>query len=128
MNAHCGERLLHLLGIALLSAIALPAAATLQTIEQAYELTRNQVVLPSEPEGRLSVRPCPKCQTVVLQVTPETQWFSAPRTDMTTQEEMLAAFRAAAVQPATLIYVYYEPRTKRVKRIVLDPRPGVPQP
>ena len=37
---------------ALLLGIAVPAAATLRTIEQAYELTRNQVQLPASPRAR----------------------------------------------------------------------------
>ena len=36
---------------ALLLGAALPAGATLRTIEQAYELTRSQVQLPGKPEG-----------------------------------------------------------------------------
>jgi hypothetical protein len=33
---------------------------------------------------------------------------------------VLAAFRASAAIPGTLVYVYYEPQTRRVKRVVLD--------
>jgi hypothetical protein len=58
---------------------------------------------------------------VVLQVTAATAWFDRPGTRQPAgQSAVLAAFRASAANPATLVYVYYEPQTRRVKRIVLD--------
>jgi hypothetical protein len=98
-----------------------PANATLRTIEQAYELTREQVQLPGRPDGNLTVRPCATCRPVTLRVTAGTAWFASPGTRQPAgQEAVLAAFRAAAGQPGTLVYVYYEPQTGRVKRVVLD--------
>jgi hypothetical protein len=113
----------------LLSFVSLPAAATLRTIEEAYELTRSQVQLPDKPEGGLTVRPCPTCKFVVLRVTAATGWFIGPDTVMPAgQPAVLAAFKASATNPRTLIYIYYEPQTQRVKRIVLDvPAPVVPR-
>jgi len=106
---------------ALLLGAALPAGATLRTIEQAYELTRSQVQLPGRAEGALTVRPCADCRPVVLRVTSATAWFDRPGTQQAAgQSVVLAAFRAAAARPGTLVYVYYEPQTRRVKRIVLD--------
>jgi len=100
---------------------ALPAGASLGTIEQAYELSRRDVQLPGRPEGNLTVRPCPTCKTVQLRVTAATGWFIAPQTRKAAgQPALLAAYKAAAANPATLVYVYYEPQTRRVKRIVLD--------
>jgi len=114
-------------GIALaflgLAGLASPALATLQTIEQAYELTRDQVQLPSD-----AVRPCRKCSMVVLKVTPDTRWFTAPGSHAVPRQELLAAFRQASLEPATLIYVYYEPQTKQVKRVVLDRRTPAARP
>jgi hypothetical protein len=105
----------------LLLGAALPAAATLRAIEQAYELTRNQVQLPGKPEGALTVRPCPECRPVALRATSATTWFSRPGTrDPAGHAAVLAAFRASAAIPGTLVYVYYEPQTRRVKRVVLD--------
>lgn len=111
---------------ALLLGAALPAGATLRTIEQAYELTRRQVQLPGQPEGTLTVRPCAECRPVVLRVTAATAWFDRPGTRQPAgQSAVLAAFSASATNPAALVYVYYEPQTRRVKRIVLDvPAPG----
>ncbi|MEQ1801314.1 MAG: hypothetical protein ABL989_05290 [Gammaproteobacteria bacterium] len=104
----------------------LAANATLRTIEQAYELTRAQVQLPGKADGNLTVRPCPDCRPVLLRVTPATAWFSRPGTRQPAgQAAVLAAFRASAANPGTLVYVYYEPQSRRVKRIVLDAPPAV---
>ena len=105
--------------------VSLPASATLRTIEQAYELTPGQVQLPETPEGPLTVHPCPTCRIVSLRVTTATAWFNGPGTvkaggPPAGQAAVLEAFRAAASNPQTLVYVYYEPQTRRVKRIVLD--------
>ena len=100
---------------------SVPAGATLRTIEQAYELTHNQIQLPSGPEGTLTVRPCATCRLVLLRVTTATAWFAAPRSrQANSQSTVLAAFHGAATNPRALVYVYYEPQTLRVKRIVLD--------
>jgi hypothetical protein len=107
--------------LALLLSTALPAGAALRTIEQAYELTRSQVQLPGRPEGSLTVRPCPTCRPVLLRVTTGTAWFASPGSrEPSGQAVVLAAFKAAGGDPRTLVYVYYEPQTRRVKRIVLD--------
>jgi hypothetical protein len=96
-------------------------SATLGVIEQAYELNRSQVQLPTTPEGGLAVRPCPGCRPVVLRVNTATSWFSSPGTRQPAgQAAVLAAFRVAANNPNTLVYVYYDPQTLRVKRVVLD--------
>ena len=115
------------LSLLLLITVSLPAAATLRTIEQAYELTRSQVQLPGTPEGGMTVRPCPTCPPVTLRVTTATAWFNGPGTRQPAgQAAVLAAFRTAATNPKTLVYVFYEPQTRRVKRIVLDaPAPAV---
>lgn len=116
-----------MLGAFLVLGASLPASATLRTIEQAYELSQSQVQLPTAPEGGLTVRPCPTCRPVTLRVTTGTAWFNGPGTRQPAgQAAVLAAFRAAATDPRTLICVYYEPQTRRVNRIVLDaPAPVV---
>lgn len=110
---------------ALLAALLLGAAphasAALGTIEQAYELTRSQVQLPGRPDGTLTLRPCPDCRFVALRTTAATAWFTEPGARQPAgHAAVLAAFRAAATNPATLVYVYYEPQTLRVRRVVLD--------
>jgi len=109
--------------------ISLPALATLRTIEQAYELTPGQVQLPAASTGGLTVRLCATCSPVVLRVTEATEWFSAPREQPPAgQAAVLAALAAAGNSAGTRIYVYYEPQTLRVNRIVLDVPGGVTSP
>jgi hypothetical protein len=113
----------------LLLGVSPPASATLRTIEEAYELKRNQVQLPGASVGGLTVRLCTTCSPIVLRVTEATQWFSAPREQPPAgQAAVLAAFAAAANNPGLFVYVYYEPQTLRVKRIVLDVPGGAVQP
>ena len=117
-----------LAGTALLGlCFAQPAGAALGVIEQAYELTRNQVQLPASAEGGLTVRPCPTCRPLSLRVSAATTWFDRPGTRQPAgQAAVLEAFRASATNPKTLVYVYYEPQTRRVKRVVLD-APAAPR-
>ena len=112
----------------LLLAISLPAAATLRTIEQAYELAPGQLQLPGTASGQLTAHPCATCRPVNLRVTAATSWFVGAGTKLAAgQAAVLAALRAATGNPGTLVYVYYEPQTRRVKRIVLDaPPPALP--
>jgi hypothetical protein len=123
------KRLVLALPVLLLLGVSLPAAATLRTIEEAYELTRSQVQLPGSSTGGLTVRRCPACSPVVLRVTEATRWFSAPREQPPAgQATVLAAFAAAGNKPGVFVYVYYEPQTLRVNRIVLDvPGGAAPQ-
>jgi hypothetical protein len=110
-----------------LAGLVSSAGASLVTIERAYELTRDQVQLPGRSTGSLTVRACATCRPVLLQVTANTTWFSAPGTRQPAgQAAVIEAFKASAGNPATLVYIYYEPQTRRVNRIVLD-APGAKQ-
>jgi len=123
------KQLVRSLPLLLLLGISLPSAATLRAIEQAYELTRTQVSLPEAAHGGLTVRLCTACRPLVLQVTEATAWFSVPGEHQPAgQAAVLAAFKAAGNNPDLLVYVYYEPQTLRVRRIVLDTRSGASRP
>lgn len=105
----------------LLLALASPSLAVLRDIEQAYEVAPSAVRVPTVSEGNLTLFPCPQCPPVSLRVTSATAWFAAvPPSRSTSQDEFLKMLRAAATNRRTLIYVYYEPRTRRVTRVVLD--------
>lgn len=109
----------------LLACLAVPAGATLEVVEQAFELRGQAVQLPDVAEAPLRVLPCPDCKPTVLRVTTATGWFlGAGSRQARSQAEVLDVFRAVASRPATLVYVYYEPATLRVTRIVVDPRDG----
>lgn len=111
--------------VLLVAAFSAPAHATMRTIEQAYELTRSQVRLPKAVIGGLTIRLCPECSPVVLRVTAATGWFSAPDgREADGQAAVQKAWEAAGRESRLLVYVYYEPGTKHVNRIVLDVPPA----
>lgn len=100
-----------------------PAGATLQVVEQAFELRANEVALPDVAEAPLTVRTCPDCKATVLRVTGDTRWFvGAGSRQAQSQAAVLDVFRQVAARRGTLVYLYYEPVTRRVTRIVIDPR------
>jgi hypothetical protein len=95
--------------------------AALREIEQAFELTPAQVQLPSRAEAQLTIRPCATCRVVALQVTAATQWYAGMDEQQPAgQARTLEIYRTAGSDPQTLVHVYYEAQTLRVKRIVLD--------
>ncbi len=125
MNVTLQARWARLSAALLLNCLALPAGAALEVVEQAFELRAQAVQLPDVAEGFLSVRSCPDCQPTKLHVTAATGWFlGAGSRQARSQAEVLDVFRVVASRPATLVYVYYEPATLRVTRIVVDPRDG----
>lgn len=100
-----------------------PAGATLQVVEQAFELRAQQVALPDVAEAPLTVRTCPDCKATVLRVTGGTQWFvGAGSRQAQSQAAVMEVFRQVAPSSRTLVYVYYEPGSGQVTRIVVDPR------
>jgi hypothetical protein len=101
--------------------VAAPVSATLVAIEEAYELYATQLTLPARPDAQLTIRRCRDCRVVALRVTPRTAWFLHPDLSRPqSQAAVLAAFKPAATNADTMVYVYYEPRTRRVTRIVVD--------
>lgn len=99
--------------------------AAIRQIEQAFELTPQQLQLPSRPDAQLTIRPCANCRVVALRVTAATQWYAAMDEQQPAgQARVLEIYRTASSDPQTLVHVYYEAQTLRVKRIVLDLRRG----
>lgn len=118
------------IGLLVLLAIWLPAGqAAIGQIEQAFELGPGQLQLPTRPDAQLTVRPCANCRVVALQVTAATLWHAGMAEQQPAgQAAVLEIYRKASSDPRTLIHVYYEPRTLRVKRIVLDlPQGAIPR-
>lgn len=110
-----------LLGLALAAA---PAMATLKAVEEAYELLLAQVQLPDTPDGAITVRSCATCKPIApLRVSARTTWHGSPGSPAIPQAEALKIARAGAAAPSAMIYLYYDPATRLVHRVVLD-RPG----
>jgi hypothetical protein len=115
------------IGLLVLLAIWLPAGqAAIRQIEQAFELRPEQLQLPARPDAQLTIRPCANCRVVALQVTAKTLWYAGmAERQPAGQAAVLEIYRTASSDPRTLVHVYYEPQTLRVKRIVLDLPQGV---
>jgi len=103
--------------------------AAIRQIEQAFELGPAQIELPGRPDAQLTVRPCVGCPIIALRVTAATRWYSGPGEQQPVgQAAVLEIYRTASSNPQTLIHVFYEPQTLRVRRVVLDlPRGGQPR-
>jgi hypothetical protein len=101
--------------------------AAIRQIEQAFELRPAQLQLPSRAEAQLTIRPCASCRIVALRVTAATQWYAGMGEQQPAgQAAVLEIYRTAGSDPQTLVHVYYEAQTLRVKRIVLDLYQGAP--
>lgn len=109
--------------LTLSAVVAGSAHATLKAVEEAWELPLGGAVLPASAGAQLIARRCGGCQPEMLRTTAETQYFVRPgRTAVSLADLRQAAARAAA-RPSALVYVYYDPRTRAVRRLVLDAGP-----
>lgn len=119
-NRHKGSQSLLLACILLL---AVSAHGALKPVEQAYELALGTVSLPGNESGQLLVRRCAGCKPELLRVTAATRYFVRPSTAPVSLRDAHRAAVKAGANPAALVYVYYEPQTRSVRRLVLDPGP-----
>lgn len=94
--------------------------AALEPVEQALEMPLGAVSLPASETGQLVLRRCQGCTPQVLRVTPATLYVVRPsRAPISLREARMAAARAGAA-PQALVYVYWDPATGNVRRVVLD--------
>lgn len=103
--------------------LAVPASAALRSIEQALELTPAQVTLPGSGGGKTVVRRCTGCPPELLEVTAETVCLVAPGDTVVPLQEFLDAVREAEPARGALLVFFYDPDTRRVKRIRLERAP-----
>lgn len=96
------------------------ALGALKAIEEAYELSLAQVVMPASETGKVLVRRCPGCKPETLRVTADTRYFIRPSTTPVSLEEARKAAGKAAGRRQASAYVYYDPKTRTVRRLVLD--------
>jgi hypothetical protein len=109
--------------MALLSLLALLGArgaeAALKTVEEAHELALAAVTLPVTEVGQLIVRRCDECRPETLSTNANTRYFVASAKSAIPLAEIRRA-AAAAARSSALVYVYFDPRTRVVRRLVLD--------
>lgn len=106
--------------IALVLFAAGAAQGTLKPIEQAYELGIGEVTLPGNDSGSLVVRPCAECRPVTLRVSPATTYVVRPGNAALTRSDFTAEVSRVRSRADALLFVYYDPGTSNVRRIVLQ--------
>lgn len=112
---------LRLLTVVVLVFLSGAAGATLKKVEDAYELGLSQVTLPGSDTGQLVVRLCAKCKPELLQVNAATVYLVRPAATPVPRSSLVAAAAKAAARSTATVFVYYEPQTMSVRRVVLDP-------
>lgn len=117
-HMHMNRRPLIVVALLLVSGAA---SATLKTVEDAYELGLSQVTLPGSDTGQLVVRLCAKCKPELLRVSAATVYLVRPASTPLPRSSLVAAAAKAAGRSTATVFVYYEPQTMSVRRVVLDP-------
>ncbi|MGB7738001.1 MAG: hypothetical protein WBM03_02715 [Steroidobacteraceae bacterium] len=110
------------------SAPAAWSQAALVSYETGIEASTDYVSVPSAAYGAWSVTPCAGCRTVVLRLDDKSQFFVGR------EAVPLATLRKYAARGASHLDVFYETKTQRVTRVVLQTQldavdvPGKQQP
>lgn len=119
MSARALARVRWLALLGLLVAAATSRAA-LEAVEEGLEVLPGRLQLPASETSPLTVSACADCAPLQLLATPDTRYHpdgfgSSP----VSLAEMAAALRDADRRRA-LLYVFYEPGTRQLTRLVLD--------
>ena len=97
-----------------------PAQGALQAIEQAYELALSEITLPGNENGYVMVRRCARCKPEVMRVDARTVYRVRPASNPVSLRELkIQAGKAIGSRQAS-VYLYYDPKTRYVRRLVLD--------
>ena len=95
------------------------AQATLDRIEESYELDLTQVSLPAHQADAVTLKACEDCYTVQLSVNARTSYHVGMRSAGVTLQTLIAAADAVSNREDTPIYVMYQPESLVVTRIIL---------
>lgn len=109
--------------LALLAGLLLSAGTALgalTAVESAYELLLSNVSLPGNETGQLTLRPCSSCSPQVLRVSPGTEYMSLPAKEPLSLTEFRERAGKVLLRNQAAVYVYYDPATGQVRRLVLD--------
>jgi len=109
-----------LLSGALILIFANSVYGTLVQLEDAYELSMNQVRLPRHDGGQLVVRECPTCDATVLRIDKRTRYYLGRARTPVPLDDLLTAAHALGTRKDNAVYVFFQPEEKIVTRIILD--------
>lgn len=91
------------------------ASAALELLEEAYEVSRDDITLPAHAAGIVVIRHCTGCEPIVHNVDRNTVYL------IDQSPVVLADLQAATKAKAgTMLYVFYSTKTGTVTRIQLD--------
>ena len=96
------------------------AQGALKAVEAAYELTLAAVTLPGNENGYLMVRRCAGCKPEILRVNAQTRYVVRPARSPVSLPDLKAQAGRIIARERAAVYVYYDPRTGYVRRLVLD--------
>lgn len=108
-----------MIGIAMLVCNA--AQAAIENIEASFELSPEQVTLPDADSGKLTLRQCPSCAIESLLIDADTSYVLRPGTTSVDHGQFGIALRRSAGQNGALLLVFYDPRDRHVRRLILNP-------
>ncbi len=99
--------------------VALPAEAKMRVVEQGYEATPQQIVLPSAPGGTMTLKECATCAPRTLTTT------TATRFQLWNQDMPLSEFtQLLRDNPTINLTVMTDARTGVVTRIQVQADPA----
>lgn len=96
------------------------AQGAMKTIETAWEAALADVTLPASAHGFVMLRRCVQCRVESLRVNDATRYFARPEGALSLRDLKEAAALAAGTG-SVWVYVYFDPATRLVRRLVLDP-------
>jgi len=100
--------------------IGIASAAWLNP-ERGLEIDPQMIELPPYSTGSISVSACGECERLSLELTRETRFYLAPRTPPVSLDSLRRVFHASVHDAQMIVYVFYDPDTMTVNRLVLDP-------
>lgn len=95
------------------------AQAALVPLEESLEMGLDQVTLPAHSAGRVVIRECGDCSPQLMPVNGSTSYYLGAERRVTLRELQDAADGVRKKQLAG-VYVFFEPETGVVTRIVLS--------
>lgn len=111
-----------LLACCLSTVTELSATRVLEQREDAYEVQLGEVILPRSLAGTVIFKPCSECETVALRVSGQT-FYSIDGHPIALEDLAQAVEEIRQTNGGnsrTLVYVFFEPQSKRVTRLALD--------
>ena len=88
------------------------ATAQFKTVSQAYELSFEQLQVPSSPNGTITFRSCEECEDIVLRATADTRYvYNGEALSLPDFRRMMYRIRSEALRSYTAVTVLHHLET-----------------